>query len=225
MTNRHAKPTAAALAERTYRKVLALRTTLLNQMAHIRLDLAAERREDREHMKTLIDHCARLLREQETLQRQLYAVRELKDSAQYGQRDSKLFESNVGGLDWSKYTPKPATHEAFIAGKCAWADKHRINERCIHCGEIQIAPENYDANARDFGTPNVYEKMAADIFNAPWQRDPVFWCDQHLSYCVKISDRCHRLAHANSCSNQNVLRPEGMFEGAEECACRHWGPI
>jgi hypothetical protein len=52
MTKRHAKPTAAALSERTYRHVLEFKRTLLNQMAHIRLDLAAARREDREHMKT-----------------------------------------------------------------------------------------------------------------------------------------------------------------------------
>ena len=79
MNKRHAKPTAAALAERTYRKVLKFHSTLLNQMAHIRLDLAAARREDREHIVKLIDHCARLLREKETLQRQLYAVKELKE--------------------------------------------------------------------------------------------------------------------------------------------------
>ena len=80
MTKRHAKPTAAALSERTYRHVLAFKRTLLNQMAHIRLDIAAARREDRKHMKTLIDHCARLLREKETLQRQVYAVKEMKQN-------------------------------------------------------------------------------------------------------------------------------------------------
>src|ERR1700677_582933 len=73
MTKRHAKPTAAALSERTYRHVLAFKRTLLNQMAHIRLDLATARREDREHIVKLIDHCARLLREKETLQRRLAA--------------------------------------------------------------------------------------------------------------------------------------------------------
>jgi len=153
---RHAKTTAAALAERTYRKVLKFHSTLLNQMAHIRLDIAAARGEDREHMKTLIDHCARLLREKETLQRQLYAVKELKDSA--------------------AMASKPMEGWPFVAP---------IKDK---------------------------------------DRGPVFWCDQHLSYCVKISDNCHRLAHANSCSNQNVLRDEGMFEGASECGCRHWGP-
>jgi uncharacterized membrane protein YccC len=69
-----------ALAERTYRKVLKFHSTLLNQMAHIRLDIATARREDREHMKTLVDHCARLLKEKETLQRQLYAVKEMKEN-------------------------------------------------------------------------------------------------------------------------------------------------
>ena len=100
MTKRHAKPTAQALAERSYRHVLAFKRTLLNQMAHIRLDIAAARREDRHtideklkeiydylaendrhlgiqertlrtHVLALTNHCARLLREKETLQRQL----------------------------------------------------------------------------------------------------------------------------------------------------------
>jgi hypothetical protein len=101
-SKRHAKPTAAALSERTYRHVLAFKRTLLNQMAHIRLDIAAARREDRtelmeelaiikrraaeaadaqEHVRILAEHCERLLREKETLQRRLYAVQELKDEA------------------------------------------------------------------------------------------------------------------------------------------------
>ena len=81
MTKRHTKPTAVALAERTYRKVLKFHSTLLNQMAHIRLDISAARREDREHIVKLIDHCARLLREKETLQRRLEAMRKATDSS------------------------------------------------------------------------------------------------------------------------------------------------
>ncbi|MHB8272787.1 hypothetical protein [Bradyrhizobium sp.] len=101
MTKRHAKPTAAALIERTYRHVLAFKRALLNQMAYLRLDIAAARREDRtelmeelaiikrraaeaadaqEHVRILAEHCERLLREKETLQRQLYAVKEMKQN-------------------------------------------------------------------------------------------------------------------------------------------------
>jgi hypothetical protein len=87
-SKRHAKPTAAALSERTYRHVLAFKRTLLNQMAHIRLDIAAARREDREHMKTLIDHCARLLREKETLQRQLAIATALSYTIKQGPIES-----------------------------------------------------------------------------------------------------------------------------------------
>jgi hypothetical protein len=76
MTKRHAKPTAAVLLARIYRQNLEFKRILLNQMAHIRLDIVSARREDREHMKTLIDHCARLLREKETLMR-------LKDVSAY----------------------------------------------------------------------------------------------------------------------------------------------
>ena len=71
MTKRHAKPTTAQLVERTYRQMLQFKLTLLNQMALMRLDMATERHRDREHMKTLADHCARLLKEKETLQRQV----------------------------------------------------------------------------------------------------------------------------------------------------------
>jgi hypothetical protein len=78
-SKRHAKPTALQLAERSYRHALSFKRTLLNQMAHIRLDISQARREDREHIVKLIDHCARLLREKETLMRQVYAVKELKD--------------------------------------------------------------------------------------------------------------------------------------------------
>jgi hypothetical protein len=71
VSKRHAKPTTQQLAERIYRRQLKFERMLLNQMAHIRLDIVSARREDREHTKTLIDHCARLLREKETLMNSL----------------------------------------------------------------------------------------------------------------------------------------------------------
>jgi hypothetical protein len=116
-SKRHAKPTAAQLSERMYRKVLEFKRTLLNQMALIRLDIVTARREDREHMKTLADHCARLLREKETLQRRL-----------------ALTEA------------KPAKWEDFMKGTCPFADNHRVNQTCAVCGHLDIHPSNYTDN-------------------------------------------------------------------------------
>ena len=140
---RHAKPTAAALAERTYRKVLKFHSTLLNQMAHIRLDIAAARREDRtelmeelaiikrraaeaadaqEHVRILAEHCERLLREKETLQRQLYAVKEMKTEA---------------------LTPTPQQLERRDHNLCHFIENHRLNHQCSACGYFEIDPTNY----------------------------------------------------------------------------------
>jgi hypothetical protein len=80
MTKRHAKPTALQLINRLYRQSLANTRDVENQLAIIRLDLQ-ESRLRAKTVKTLIDHCARLLKEKETLMRQVYAVKELKESA------------------------------------------------------------------------------------------------------------------------------------------------
>jgi hypothetical protein len=61
---RHAKPTPYQLADRTYRNELAHYADLVNQLALVRLDLAAIR----EHVPKLADHCQRLMREKEILQ-------------------------------------------------------------------------------------------------------------------------------------------------------------
>jgi hypothetical protein len=56
--------------------------------------------------------------------------------------------------------------------------------------------------------------------------------------CAELCDRLHewdppcadcggeirnrlRKRHAGSCSNQNVLKPDGAYEGAEECGCNN----
>jgi hypothetical protein len=111
-SKRHAKPTAAQLAERTYRRVLAIEKRLARDNAPITEpslsslqaigwgarkdinDLCHAMHAEFATIRTLTDHCARLLREKETLQRRLYAVQELKD-------ESKLCEvcgATVGGV-------------------------------------------------------------------------------------------------------------------------------
>ena len=84
MTKRHAKPTSMQLAERTYRKVLFIEKVLADA-AVIHADnkteieaigmrmasIVSTQKRISETVRTLADHCARLLREKETLQRQL----------------------------------------------------------------------------------------------------------------------------------------------------------
>ena len=111
MTKRHAKPTAAALSDRTYRHVLAFKRTLLNQMAHIRLDLAAARREDREHMKTLIDHCARLLREKETLQKMLASKIPVLEN-----KCNHCWDSPLSTIKWTVVSNRN-THHCIVCRK------------------------------------------------------------------------------------------------------------
>jgi hypothetical protein len=116
MTKRHAKPTALQLAERSYRHALSFKRTLLNQMAHIRLDISQARREDREHIVKLIDHCARLLREKETLMRQVYAVKEMKDKwplpwpANVRTPSLAMLRCNCGASAYSQHAVIPWHH-------------------------------------------------------------------------------------------------------------------
>ena len=79
-----------------YRRVCQFQTTLLNQMALIRLDIVKERQADRALLRTITDHAARLLREKETLQKQL-AVRDAPNPAV-----TKYYES----MGWLKIMPK-----------------------------------------------------------------------------------------------------------------------
>lgn len=79
-SKRHAKPTPAALTARMYRKLLKM-DDILQDLAPAVSFLSSTCRQTREDvlangrrldaMRVLADHCARLLREKETLQRQL----------------------------------------------------------------------------------------------------------------------------------------------------------
>jgi hypothetical protein len=105
-SKRHAKPTALQLAERTYRKVMALSREVA--------DLRKLQLKSYEAHLPLIDHCARLLREKETLQRQLYAVQELKDSSPCAWRHSHRLGVRCGAcghLEISEDNYNPNWHK------------------------------------------------------------------------------------------------------------------
>jgi hypothetical protein len=84
MNKRHAKPTAAANAARTYRKVLAMNAQLEEVHYEVRgLRSAANQNAATVNgiqlnlngaLRTITDHCSRLLREKETLAKQVQSM-------------------------------------------------------------------------------------------------------------------------------------------------------
>lgn len=128
-TKRHAKPTAAALANRMYRQQLAHHKDVETHIDETRSALAmlSQRMES---FRVLADHCARLLREKETLQKQI----ELKANPP------------------EKFAPRPE-HEQFDGEKFAdfdanghtrvslvkyWPLKHlhTTGIKCEICGDV-----------------------------------------------------------------------------------------
>jgi hypothetical protein len=98
-SKRHAKPTAQTLAERSYRHVIGLKRVLMKDATEnrqlIRNDLKGiydyiaemdrhigiQERTLRSHVLALTDHCARLLREKETLMKHIYTPKRIYEEA------------------------------------------------------------------------------------------------------------------------------------------------
>jgi hypothetical protein len=136
-SKRHAKPTALQLAERTYRKVIEFKRIILNQMAIIRLDIMEARIQDRTHMRTLTDHCARLLREKETLQKRLA----MYDPPHIGSHPGYLYCIN-----------------RISKGEKCGADRAPITDR------LTLVDLNNKEQSKE--RKEALEKRAADILNA-----------------------------------------------------------
>lgn len=125
--NKRAKPTPAQLAERTYRKMLALEKVMAFQLTelqtikhrvgeqHAIADMVGflQRRHELDNtLKTMATHCERLLREKETLQKQLAMVCETTSHQQQKNDDWWL---------------QP------VKGFCAVAHLHRDGVICAVC--------------------------------------------------------------------------------------------
>jgi hypothetical protein len=108
-----------------YRRVLALHTTLLNQMALIRLDIVKERQADRAIIKTLADHASRLLKEKETLMKAGVASPiKFRPGAYDLHADAERFMSER----------LPTLTPWNSVASCAVAHLHRANVPCAVCG-------------------------------------------------------------------------------------------
>lgn len=113
------------------RRINALRTTILNQMALIRLDIVTEREKDREILRTVTDHAARLLKEKETLQRQL-AAREAPNEEMTAYYENRLRIREVS--DANKFMSVPTLDGGIAPRVCAVAHLHRNGVPCSICG-------------------------------------------------------------------------------------------
>jgi hypothetical protein len=65
----------------------------------------------------------------------------------------------------------------------------------------------------EFG-PAAVAKLARELAHARKVRHTRRWLRYERRHGRKP------LKHANSCGNQNVVHPRGMYEGAEACGCR-----
>jgi hypothetical protein len=110
MNKRHAKPTAQQLANRTYRKYIDMQHDIKTLMSGQRM--LSERMES---FRILADHCARLLKEKETLMTQR------ANDLTFPQRATLPHELLVEG------GPYPAP-------TCSVISLHRTGVRCAVCG-------------------------------------------------------------------------------------------
>jgi hypothetical protein len=146
MNKRHAKPTTAQLVSRVYRKQLDMEKQFVDQLALLRLDferLASGQRMLSERLesihegnlatvKTLADHCARLLREKETLMK---AAQALHDSHAYMSEPLKKWEAP---RDFDMATMTVKVREYPFDRGCGFKLLHRPGVRCEVCGELTL---------------------------------------------------------------------------------------
>lgn len=147
MNKRHAKPTTAQLLNRVYRKQLEMERTLdeltsrtgvlltASSVAHSGQRMLSERMETIRDgtlttVKTLVDHCSRLLREKETLMK----MRQANDFMADAPRD---FET-------ANMTVKMRYGENPIIGPCMFSLLHRLGVRCAVCGELELDSGAYN---------------------------------------------------------------------------------
>lgn len=157
MNKRHAKPTTAQLTGRIYRRLLEVQANQAD-IGEITLDVKDELRETRDEMRsalkmlsmrlesltdlvqiltnshtgtfaTVIDHCARLLREKETLMK----MRQANDFMADAPRDFDTANATV-----KCYERPVASMHAFGFTGCGFKLLHRVGVRCAVCGELEL---------------------------------------------------------------------------------------
>jgi hypothetical protein len=136
MTKRHAKPTSAQLVARMYRKVVAMDSLLTDTIdangealdaINSKLALLMERVSS---LNPIVDHCARLLKEKETLQKQIEKMRE---PFKIVPREP-VYNVEITPVEVKMGT---YTYTGVLGGACTLAHLHRPGIRCGVCGETQ----------------------------------------------------------------------------------------
>jgi hypothetical protein len=139
MTKRHAKPTSAQLVARIYRKVVAMDSLLTDTIdangealdaINSKLGVLMERVSS---LNPIVDHCARLLKEKETLQKQIEKMREPFKIVP----GEPVYNVEITPVEVKMGT---YTYTGVLGGPCALAHLHRPDIRCGVCGEMPDGP-------------------------------------------------------------------------------------
>jgi len=115
MNKRHAKPTSAQIMHRIYRQQIALRAEFASLQSGQRM--LSDRMEA---FRVLADHCARLLREKDTL---------AKIVARYQGPPSALRQAN----DFMSHLTRRVNDRAT---PCGFVNTHRPGIQCSICGAV-----------------------------------------------------------------------------------------
>jgi hypothetical protein len=157
MTKRHAKPTSAQLAARMYRRLIMTESRLAETKQEVRslnanltawsTRIISQIGKHAESMRLVADHCARLLKEKETLQKQIERMREpfkiVPGEPLYNvQANAHAYPPTYTSVPIS-VVDRPTHRGADAApdfqasrhGACAFASSHRAGIRCEVCGE------------------------------------------------------------------------------------------
>jgi hypothetical protein len=146
MTKRHAKPTSAQLVARIYRKVVAMDSLLTDTIdangealdaINSKLGLLMERVSS---LNPIVDHCARLLKEKETLQKQIEKMREPFKIVP----GEPVYNVEITPVEVKMGT---YTYTGVLGGACTLANLHRPGIRCGVCGETPDGPMAPEATA------------------------------------------------------------------------------
>jgi len=124
MNKRHAKPTSAQLLARIYRRQLAMESETRSALAMLSTRM--------ESFRVIVDHCARLLKEKETLMSMIDQQRGLNEPVWENPMPTGGGGAKLGTIMPSATGTNGAPSQLTNV-TCAFASTHRPGVRCAVC--------------------------------------------------------------------------------------------